>query len=98
HPSSSLSLHDALPIFKLVRKWAAGQGRGPDQRGIVTFRGSFHGRTLATVTATAQPRYQAGYEPLPGGFHYVDYNDLAAVEAAMADRKSTRLNSSHVKI
>src|SRR5690606_3517849 len=36
------------------------------------------------VTATAQPRYQAGYEPLPGGFHYVDYNDLAAVEAAMA--------------
>ena len=70
--------------IKLVRKWAAGQGRGPDQRGIVTFRGSFHGRTLATVTATAQPRYQAGYEPLPGGFHYVDYNDLAAVEAAMA--------------
>src|SRR5690606_7136101 len=70
--------------IKLVRKWAAGQGRGPDQRGIVTFRGSFHGRTLATVTATAQPRYQAGYEPRPGGFHHADYNDLAAVEAAMA--------------
>lgn len=71
--------------IKLVRKWAAGQGRGPAERGIVTFRGSFHGRTLATVTATAQPKYQAGYEPLPGGFRYVDYNDLAAVEAAMAE-------------
>ncbi len=51
---------------------------------IITFRGSFHGRTLATVTATAQPKYQEGYEPLPGGFRYVDFNDLAQVEAAMA--------------
>ena len=70
--------------IKLVRKWAASQGRAPDQRVIVTFRGSFHGRTLAAVTATAQPKYQAGYEPLPGGFRYVDFNDLAALEAAMA--------------
>ncbi|TMN16850.1 acetylornithine transaminase [Pseudoxanthomonas sp. X-1] len=70
--------------IKLVRKWAAGQGRAPDRRVIVTFRGSFHGRTLATVTATAQPKYQEGYEPLPGGFRYVDFNDLAQLEAAMA--------------
>lgn len=70
--------------IKLVRKWAAEQGRGPDKRVIVTFRGSFHGRTLATVTATAQPKYQEGYEPLPGGFRYVDFNDLAQLEAAMA--------------
>ncbi|RZA18533.1 MAG: acetylornithine transaminase [Lysobacteraceae bacterium] len=70
--------------IKLVRKWAAGQGRAPEQRVIVTFRGSFHGRTLATVTATAQPKYQEGYEPLPGGFRYVDFNDLAQLEAAMA--------------
>ena len=70
--------------IKLVRKWAAAQGRGPSRRVIVTFRGSFHGRTLATVTATAQPKYQAGYEPLPGGFRYVDFNDIAALDAAMA--------------
>ncbi len=70
--------------IKLVRKWAAAQGRAPDRRVIVTFRGSFHGRTLAAVTATAQPKYQEGYEPLPGGFRYVDFNDLAQVEAAMA--------------
>ena len=70
--------------IKLVRKWAAGQGREAARRTIVTFRGSFHGRTLAAVTATAQPKYQAGYEPLPGGFRYVDFNDVAALEAAMA--------------
>lgn len=70
--------------IKLVRKWAAGQGRAPDRRVIVTFRGSFHGRTLATVTATAQPKYQEGYEPLPGGFRYVDFNDEVQLETAMA--------------
>jgi acetylornithine/N-succinyldiaminopimelate aminotransferase len=51
---------------------------------IVSFRGSFHGRTLAAVTATAQPKYQQGYEPLPGGFRYVPYNDLAALERVFA--------------
>ena len=69
--------------IKLVRKHAALQGRAPDKRVIVTARGSFHGRTLAAVTATAQPKYQEGYEPLPGGFRYVDFNDLAQLEAAM---------------
>jgi acetylornithine/N-succinyldiaminopimelate aminotransferase len=70
--------------IKLVRKWAASQGRPPEQRVIVTFEGSFHGRTLASVTATAQPKYQEGYEPLPGGFRYVPFNDTAALEAAFA--------------
>ncbi|WP_426285669.1 acetylornithine/succinylornithine family transaminase [Luteibacter sp. E-22] len=70
--------------IKLVRKWAASQGRGPEERVIVTFKGSFHGRTLATVTATAQPKYQEGYEPLPGGFRYVPFNDPAALEEAFA--------------
>ncbi|MBD8872223.1 acetylornithine/succinylornithine family transaminase [Rhodanobacter sp. DHB23] len=70
--------------IKLVRKWAAAQGRAPERRVIVTFKGSFHGRTLATVTATAQPKYQEGYEPLPGGFRYLDFNDAAALEAAFA--------------
>jgi acetylornithine/N-succinyldiaminopimelate aminotransferase len=70
--------------IKLVRKWAAAQGRAPEQRVIITFRGSFHGRTLATVTATAQPKYQEGYEPLPGGFRYLDFNDVAALDAAFA--------------
>lgn len=70
--------------IKLVRKWATAQGRPPEQRVIVTFRGSFHGRTLAAVTATAQPKYQEGYEPLPGGFRYLDFNDVVALESAFA--------------
>src|SRR5690606_18829898 len=48
------------------------------------FRGSFHGRTLATVTATAQPKYQEGFEPLPGGFRYATFNDLDAVASEFA--------------
>jgi acetylornithine/N-succinyldiaminopimelate aminotransferase len=70
--------------IKLVRRWAATQGRAADRRTILTFHGSFHGRTLATVTATAQPKYQEGYEPLPGGFRYVDFNEVAALEEAFA--------------
>lgn len=70
--------------IKLVRKWASNSGRPPERRVILTFHGSFHGRTLAAVTATAQPKYQQGYEPLPGGFRYCAYNDLAAADAAMA--------------
>lgn len=68
--------------IKLARKHAAAQGKAPAQRVILTFRGSFHGRTLATITATAQPKYQEGFEPLPGGFRYVDFNDVAAFDAA----------------
>jgi acetylornithine/N-succinyldiaminopimelate aminotransferase len=67
--------------IKLVRKYAADQGKGPEQRNIISFNGSFHGRTLAAVTLTAQPKYQQGYEPLPGGFIYCDtFNDEAAIE------------------
>lgn len=50
---------------------------------IITFQGSFHGRTMGTVTATAQPKYHKGLEPLLPGFTYVPYGDLAAVEDAI---------------
>jgi acetylornithine/N-succinyldiaminopimelate aminotransferase len=70
--------------IKLVRRWAAAQGRAPERRVILTFHGSFHGRTLATVTATAQPKYQQGYEPLPEGFRYLPFNDVAAIETTFA--------------
>ena len=71
--------------IKLVRRWAASQDRAPERRTILSFRGSFHGRTLAAVTATAQPKYQEGFEPLPGGFRYCDFNDVAAFDAAFDD-------------
>ena len=70
--------------IKLARKWAK-QTHGPDRYEIITAEGSFHGRTLATVTATAQPKYHEGFEPMMPGFKYVPFNDLAALEAAVND-------------
>lgn len=67
--------------IKLVRKYAADNGRPPEKRDIITFYGSFHGRTLAAVTATAQPKYHEGFEPLPGGFRYCKFNDFDAISA-----------------
>ncbi len=71
--------------IKLVRKHAADQGRGAERRVILSFAGSFHGRTLAAVTATAQPKYQQGYEPLPGGFRYSAFNDIDALDQVLSD-------------
>ncbi|MGJ3246168.1 MAG: aspartate aminotransferase family protein [Elainellaceae cyanobacterium] len=51
---------------------------------ILTANASFHGRTLATITATGQPKYQKNFNPLVPGFHYVPYNDIAAIEEAIA--------------
>lgn len=52
---------------------------------ILTAHASFHGRTLATVTATGQAKYQKDFSPLVPGFHYVPYNDIAGLEATIAD-------------
>lgn len=74
--------------IKLVRKYAADKGKAPHQRNIISFNGSFHGRTLAAVTMTAQPKYQQGFEPLPGGFIYCPaFNDEAAI-AALVDENT----------
>ncbi|MBD2196809.1 MULTISPECIES: aspartate aminotransferase family protein [Calothrix] len=52
---------------------------------ILTANASFHGRTLATITATGQPKYQKHFDPLVPGFHYVPYNDIGAIEAAISE-------------
>ncbi len=73
--------------IKVVRKWGANNGRAPEQREIISFVGSFHGRTLAAVTATAQPKYHEGFEPLPAGFVYCNkFNDLEALKACISER------------
>jgi acetylornithine/N-succinyldiaminopimelate aminotransferase len=71
--------------IKLARKWAKEHGSS-DRGDIISMRGGFHGRTLATVTATAQEKYHHGFEPLPGGFKYVQFNDLKALERAIDSR------------
>jgi acetylornithine/N-succinyldiaminopimelate aminotransferase len=69
--------------IKLARKYAHTQ-RQVEQPTIITAQASFHGRTLATVTATGQPKYQKDFSPLVPGFAYVPYNDIAALEATIA--------------
>jgi len=56
---------------------------------ILTAHASFHGRTLAAITATAQPKYQKNFTPLVPGFHYVPYNDIPALTAAIAELDSS---------
>ncbi len=70
--------------MKLARKY--GKLKSPDKFEIVTAEHSFHGRTLATLTATGQPKYREGYEPLPGGFQYVPFNDKNALAAVVNEK------------
>ena len=65
--------------FKLARKYAK-EKMGKDRYEIITMERSFHGRTLATLTATGQEKFHKGYEPLMPGFKYVPFNDLGAVK------------------
>jgi predicted acetylornithine/succinylornithine family transaminase len=67
--------------IKLARKYAK-QKHGPERYEIITAEKSFHGRTLATITATGQAKYRQGFEPLPAGFKYVPFNDLDALRRA----------------
>ena len=69
--------------IKLARKWGAANGGRYE---IVTMRQGFHGRTLATLAATAQAWCQEGYDPLPVGFKYANYNDLESVKAAVNEK------------
>jgi acetylornithine/N-succinyldiaminopimelate aminotransferase len=68
--------------IKLARKYARTR-LGIHRPTVVCAQASFHGRTLATVTATGQARYQLNFDPLMPGFHHVPYNDLAALLAAV---------------
>lgn len=70
--------------IKIARKYA--HSIDPEKSQIISAWDSFHGRTLATLTATGQPHYQEGVGPLPAGFDYVHYNDIAELEAMMSDK------------
>ncbi|TVP63833.1 MAG: aspartate aminotransferase family protein [Nodularia sp. (in: Bacteria)] len=70
--------------IKLARKYAHTVQK-IDKPLILTANASFHGRTLATITATGQPKYQKYFDPLVPGFEYVPYNDINAIEAAISE-------------
>ena len=69
--------------IKLARRWGSQNGGRYE---IVTMRQGFHGRTLATLAATGQAWCQEGYDPLPVGFAYADFNDLESVKAAVNEK------------
>ena len=75
--------------IKAARKYA--HTISPEKSQIITALGSFHGRTLATLTATGQEKFHKGFEPLPGGFDYVPYNDIAALEEKMSEHTAAVL-------
>lgn len=66
--------------LKLARKWGHLQRDGA--YGVITVSNSFHGRTLATLAATGQPKYHKPFAPMPDGFSSVEFNDLEALKAA----------------
>jgi acetylornithine aminotransferase len=77
--NSGLEANEAA--IKIARKF--GHDRGNTHPGILVFEGAFHGRSLATLSATANPKIHAGFGPLVPGFVRVPLNDLPAVEAAL---------------
>jgi acetylornithine/N-succinyldiaminopimelate aminotransferase len=76
--------------IKLARK-AAKAVRGPEVHEIVVASHSFHGRTMGALTATRNPKYHEGFEPLVPGFVEVPFNDLGAVERAITPRTAAVL-------
>ena len=70
--------------IKIARKY--GYSINPEKTEIISAWDSFHGRTLATLTATGQTHYHEGLGPLPAGFTYVHYNDIAELESKISDK------------
>ena len=68
--------------MKAARRWAI-EHKGPECQTVITLKGSFHGRTMETLAATAQDWLQEPFQPLPVGFRAVPANDCAALDAAM---------------
>ena len=69
-------------LIKLARLWGSEQGKYE----IITMRQSFHGRTLATLTATGQDKVKTGFGPLPEGFTYANFNDIQSVEDTITSK------------
>ena len=76
--------------IKLARRYMR-EGRGEERFEIITLSGSFHGRTLATLTATGQDKIKTGFGPLPEGFITVPFADLEAMQDAMTERTAAVL-------
>jgi len=70
--------------MKLARRYGSQKRNGAFE--IVTALNSFHGRTMANVSATGQPHYQELFQPIPPGFSHVPFDDIEALKGAITDR------------
>jgi acetylornithine aminotransferase/acetylornithine/N-succinyldiaminopimelate aminotransferase len=70
--------------IKLARKYGHDNLKGKYE--ILTMKGSFHGRTLAAITATGQEKFHVGFSPLPEGFRYIPFNDVQCLEKAISKK------------
>jgi len=71
--------------FKLARKYAHDHF-GEKKHHLISFEGSFHGRTLFTVSVGGQPNYRHGFHPVPEGIHHLPFNDIDALEATISEQ------------
>jgi len=69
-------------LIKMARHFHVVNGQ-PERIEIICFNNSFHGRTMGSLAATGQPKYQQGFGPLPQGFRFLDYGDANALEKAV---------------
>ncbi|HEX4381810.1 MAG TPA: acetylornithine transaminase [Myxococcales bacterium] len=69
-------------LIKMARHFHVVNGQ-PERIEIICFTNSFHGRTMGSLAATGQPKYQQGFGPLPQGFRFLDYGDVAQLEKAV---------------
>ena len=76
-------------LIKLIRKYWRDLGK--DRYEIITFRGSFHGRTYGSLSATGQPKLHEGFEPMLEGFKYAEFNDLDSVKNLINDKTAAVL-------
>ncbi|MFL5309966.1 MAG: acetylornithine transaminase [Myxococcales bacterium] len=72
-------------MIKLARRWHVDSGH-PERIEIVCMRDSFHGRTMGSLAATGQPKYQQGFGPLPAGFRFVDFGNATQIEEAVTEK------------
>ena len=76
-------------LIKLIRKYW--RDRGEERYEIITFRGSFHGRTYGSLSATGQPKLHEGFEPMLEGFRYAEFNNIESVKNLINDKTAAVL-------
>ena len=85
-PSKVFFCNSGAEASEAAIKFARAYGQAGGRFEIITMLNSFHGRTLAALSATGQKKYQQGFSPLPEGFKTISFNDLKALESAVTER------------